>query len=129
MGLYTTSSTTNVLRDALKYAWTPERPDTRYAAVGLVQSADQNFYKDIFVEDGSYLRLANVSLSYAIPFKKKAIRSISLGLSAGNVFVLTRYGGYDPDVNSFGSDLMRMGVDLNSYPSARSYTFDVKFTF
>ena len=37
--------------------------------------------------------------------------------------------GYDPDVNVFGSNLMRMGVDFNSYPSARSYTFDVKFTF
>lgn len=129
LSLNTTTYSTNVSRKALQNAWTPENANTKYAAVGMIKAADADYYKDIYVEDGSYLRLANVSLSYAIPFKKKAIKSINLGVSAGNVFVFTKYSGYDPDVNVFGSNLMRMGVDFNSYPSARSYTFDVKFTF
>lgn len=127
---YTSNSSYNVSRKALKNAWTPENTETKFPAVGKIGSAEQNYYKDIYVEDGSYLRLANVSLSYDIPLKKKSVlRRLNLGLSAGNVFVVTRYGGWDPDVNTFGSNLMRMGVDFNSYPSARSYSFDLKFTF
>ena len=125
-----TSSTTNVSRTALKNAWTPENTDTKFPAIGKVGSAELDKYKDVFVEDGSYLRLANVSLSYNIPLKsKKVLKRMNIGVSAGNVFVFTKYGGWDPDVNTFGSNLMRMGVDFNSYPSARSYSFDLKFTF
>ena len=86
--------------------------------------------KDTDIEDGSYLRLANLSLSYDIPLKKKKVlKGLNLGFSADNLYFWTKYSGWDPDVNSFGSDVMRMGADSGSYPSARSFSFDVKFTF
>ena len=82
------------------------------------------------MEDASYLRLSNISLSYDIPIKKnRVIRGISLGGSGRNLVVFSKYSGWDPDVNSFGSNMMRMGVDYNSYPQARTFGFDMKLTF
>ena len=82
------------------------------------------------VEDGSYLRISNVSLSYQIPVpENKVVRGMSVGASARNCHVFTKYSGWDPEVNSYGSDMTRVGIDCGSYPSARTFCFDLKFTF
>lgn len=124
-----TSYTQNKLRAAVYDAWTPDNPNARYPALSALSAADLNWASDRFVEDGSYLRLANVAVSYAIPFPKKSVlRTLTLGLSAKNLYVWTQYSGWDPDVNSFGS-VLRKAVDVGSYPGARTYMFDVKFAF
>lgn len=120
----------NVMREAVYDAWTPENTDTIYPALGKIRSGDYIRFSDFYVEDGSYLRLQTVSLSYRLPFKKsKAVKSISFGLSANNLFVWTKYKGWDPDVNSFGTNIKKMGIDSGSYPSSRTFSFDLKFTF
>lgn len=120
----------NVLREAYYDAWTPGNPSAKYWAIGAMTSTETRYVKDTDIEDGSYLRLANLSLSYDIPLKKKKVlKGLNLGFSADNLYFWTKYSGWDPDVNSFGSDVMRMGADSGSYPSARSFSFDVKFTF
>ena len=84
----------------------------------------------MYIEDGSYLRLASVSLGYDLPLKNgKIIKNIGFAATANNLFVWTKYSGWDPDVNSFGSNIKKMGCDMGSYPSNRAYSFDVKFTF
>ena len=121
----------NILRAAMYDAWTPENPGAKYWAIGSISSTETRALKDIDIEDGSYLRLANISLSYSFPIKKdaKVLRGLSLGLSASNLYVWTNYSGWDPDVNSFGSNVMKMGADAGAYPSARTFSADVKFTF
>ena len=59
----------------------------------------------------------------------KIIKNIGFAATANNLFVWTKYSGWDPDVNSFGSNIKKMGCDMGSYPSNRAYSFDVKFTF
>ena len=54
---------------------------------------------------------------------------MDIGVSAGNLYVWTKYSEWDPDVNSFGSNIKRMGIDMGSYPSARTFSADIKFTF
>ena len=54
---------------------------------------------------------------------------MDLSLSASNLLLITKYSGYDPEVNSFGSDMMKMGVDYGSYPSARTFSAGIKMTF
>ena len=82
------------------------------------------------MEDGSYLRLSDITLSYRIPLpKNKVVKSMDLSLSASNLLLITKYSGYDPEVNSFGSDMMKMGVDYGSYPSARTFSAGIKMTF
>lgn len=121
----------NVTRKAFYDAWSPENPGAKYWSVGGISSTETRFVKDIDIEDGSYLRLSNLSLTYDLPFKKdsKVLKGLSIGASAQNLWFWTRYSGWDPDVNSYGSDVMRMGADSGSYPSARTYSFDLKFTF
>ena len=82
------------------------------------------------IEDGSYLRLANLSVSYKLPIpKNKVFRNITVGVSGSNLYVWTKYSGWDPEVSSNGNDMKKVGIDNGSYPSARTYSFDLKFTF
>lgn len=119
----------NKTRASVYDAWTPENADARYPALDALTAADLNWASDRFVEDGSYLRLSNVSVSYAVPLPKKSVlRALNIGFSAKNLYVWTKYSGWDPDVNSFGT-VMRKAVDVGSYPGARTYMCDVRFTF
>ena len=69
-------------------------------------------------------------MSYLLKFKKtKAIQSMSFNATATNLFTITSYSGYDPDVNTFANDVDRMGIDLVSYPAARSFTFGIIANF
>ena len=82
-----------------------------------------------YVEDGSYMKLKYVTLSYdwlrPIPW----IEKIRFSLTANNVFTITKYSWFDPDVNAGGSNASCPGVDSYSYPSARSFTFGLNFVF
>ena len=123
--------TNNILRTAFYDAWTPDNTDTNIPAIGkFVSSEDSSKMSDRLIEDGSFLRLAKLSASYNFKFGKKSlIRSITLGASVNNVCVWTKYSGWDPEVNSFGSSMSLIGIDNGSYPPSRSYCFDLKFNF
>ena len=121
---------TNVTRDTVREQWTPENTDTWYPTVGALNADDVKWASDRYVEDGSYLRLSDLSLSWDVSIKKKNsfIRGLNLTATAGNVWIWTKYTSWDPDVNSYGG-IRRKGADMGSYPGARSFKFDVKFTF
>lgn len=120
----------NVLRACVYDTWSPERPDAKYPAIDKVTTGDANWCTDRYVEDGSYLRLSNLSLSYYYQFKNKnsVLRRITVGVSGKNLFCASKYSGYDPDVNSYGT-VLKYGVDNGSYPAARTYMMDLKLTF
>ena len=82
-----------------------------------------------YVENGSYLKLKNISLSYKWLRPVKEIEALQFTVAATNVFTITDYSWYDPDVNAFGSDSSRRGVDIYSYPSARTFTFGLNVVF
>ena len=84
---------------------------------------------DRYIEDGSYLRCKNISLTYNWPHPFKFVDNILFTASVNNLFTITNYSWYDPDVNAFGSDAARRGIDLSSYPSARTYNFNIQMTF
>ncbi len=72
---------------------------------------------DAYVEDASFVRLQNVTIGYTIPFSKKLnISKIRLYVSGNNLFLLTKYTGYDPDVNTTRNNGLIKGVDFGSYP-------------
>ena len=120
----------NLTSDTVAKQWTPDNTGTWYPAIGALNGADVKWASDRYVEDGSYLRLSNVALSYDIPFKKKDsfIKGINITLSAGNLWVWTKYSGWDPDVNSYGT-IKKRAADMGSYPGARTFKTDLKFTF
>lgn len=130
MDTNTTQTYSNVTRETFTEQWTTENTDTWYPCLGGLNGDDVKWASDRYVEDGSYLRLSDVSLSYDIPIKKKKsfIRGINLTLTGSNLWIWTKYSGWDPDVNSYGG-IRRKGADMGSYPGARSFKFDLKFTF
>lgn len=126
------STTRNVSSVAVANAWTPENKSNRWPGIGKISSTDDGRFSTRTVEDGSYLKLSNVSLSFSVPINKrksKLLKGLDLGLSCTNVFILSRYSGWSPTNNSYGSSVSRMGVDLSTAPIPRGYNFDIKFIF
>lgn len=116
----------------VKDRWTPTNPDgTSPRANGNDPNANRRV-SDRFVEDGSFIRLQNISLGYNIPSEKTrkySIASCRLYLSGQNIFTLTNYSGYDPEIGSFNQNPLINGVDNGRFPVARSYTFGINLNF
>jgi hypothetical protein len=81
-----------------------------------------------WIEDGSYLRLKNVSLSYTIPDEFLAFKSARFYVSANNVYVWTRYLGYDPEF-SYSSMHIEQGIDYGLMPMPRQFVVGIKLGF
>lgn len=80
---------------------------------------------DRFVENGSYLRLKNITLSYTFPkqwLQKAQIENVRLSLSCENVATITGYSGFDPEVGI-------NGIDQNRYPISRTFSLGLNFNF
>ena len=117
----------NSLREAYEDAWRVDAPSNLYPRIGYSQM-NQGF-PDRIVEDGSYLRLNNITLGYDIPFSNSAISNLNLYVSGRNLIFITDYSGYNPQVTSFLSDGTIMGVDWVGTPNVRSVLFGVNVTF
>jgi len=114
----------NMIKDVLENSWTPTNTKAKYPIISRNTSINVS---DRFIEDGSYLRLKNVQLTYNIPVKSlglNKIQSLQLYMSGQNLFTLTNYSGWDPEVNSAG-----FGIDNKSYPMSKSITFGVRARF
>jgi TonB-linked SusC/RagA family outer membrane protein len=84
------------------------------------------------IEDATFLRVKTVSLGYEIPVPaaiKRFVKSASIYVTAQNLFTFTNYSGYDPEVNSFGSDNLNLNTDYNSYPTAKTVLGGVRLNF
>jgi len=96
-------------------------------------SSTSNFrYSDKFVEDGSYLRVQNISIGYNLPkafLTKLHIENLKLYANLQNVYTFTKYSGYDPEIGSYNQDALMTGIDNARYPSPRIYTFGLNLTF
>ena len=136
------TSPQNVLTDAVKHAWTVKDPTNYYVGIAdptryygttfdaVWNSGEKNYFTDRDIEDASYLRLSSVSLSYTLNLPKKSyLKKVVLGLNVGNAFILTKYSGYSPTVNSYRISTKRIGVDSGGYPANRTYGFDIKLNF
>jgi TonB-dependent starch-binding outer membrane protein SusC len=84
-----------------------------------------------YIEDGSFLRISNVSLGYTLPkslMQKAHIQNCRFYATVNNLYTFTHYSGYDPEVTGTSSSVTQ-GVDDSSYPRARNYVFGVNLTF
>lgn len=88
-----------------------------------------------FIQDASFVKLREISLYYNVPkiaFSKlfgNTVSAIRLGASGNNVFVASKYVGYDPEASNFGNRPIGTGVDLLSFPASRRIFFHLNLTF
>ena len=89
-----------------------------------------NIMLDAFVEDGSFIRCSDVTIGYTLPksiIKKIFLNKVRAYISASNLFILTKYSGYDPEVDVQSG--LTPSMDYNRYPRARTFSFGLNVTF
>ena len=114
----------NMVKEVLYNSWTPSNTNAKYPIISRNTTVN---ISDRFIEDGSYLRLKNIQLSYNFPvqsLKLNLIQSLQVYMSGQDLLTLTKYSGWDPEVNSQG-----FGIDNKSYPMSKSITFGVRARF
>jgi len=91
-----------------------------------------NRMSDAYVEDGSFIRLQNISLAYTFPkswIKNLFLNNVKVYCNIQNLYTWTKYKGYDPEVGSLWGNTLMNGIDYGRYPSARTYTFGINVSF
>lgn len=108
--------------------WTGEGTSNKYPR--YIQGDNANWQaSDLYIYDGSYLRLKNIQLGYTLPSnltRKYFVSSLRLFVAAENLLTITKYHGFDPEISSGGTSL---GVDRGVYPQARVFTVGVNLAF
>ncbi len=128
-------STSMILTDAFYSMYREDNPwiGVYYSnTTPSFQSTTPRVVIDKYIEDGSFLRCSDITLSYSLPKKivsKIKFTNVSVYASVKNAFLITNYSGYDPEVNSFAFDGTRPGIDMSSYPNTRSYILGLNVSF
>jgi TonB-linked SusC/RagA family outer membrane protein len=107
--------------------WTPTHTNTMVPRAN--NTRPRRLYSTL-VEDGSYLRLQTLTLGYELPKRFIArAQTTRLFLTAQNLFVITNYSGFDPDVNSSGGDARLGGADVGAYPRSRTWNLGASVVY
>ena len=106
--------------------WTYEGQETNMPRAFNQDPVGNSAFSDRWIEDGSYIRIKNIILSYSIPEGMWVFRDANFYISANNLFTFSRYLGYDPEV-SFSPSSVQQGVDYAQSPMFRSFIIGVKF--
>ena len=108
--------------------WTWDNPSNEYPRM-YADATDNNQASDRFVEDGSFLRLKNIQLGYTLPqdiTRKFFVERLRLYVSAQNLWTITKYKGYDPDIIG---GVFSQGIDGGHFPNARQFSAGLQISF
>ncbi|MDW5290118.1 TonB-dependent receptor [Formosa sp. PL04] len=119
--------------DVVLNRWTPENPSTTYPTMNSGNgNVNVNLFSDRIIEDGSFVRLQNITLGFSFPndlTNKLKISSLRVYASATNIAMWTNYTGYSPDVSLNGSSATNLGHDNARYPASRLIRMGVNLKF
>lgn len=109
-------------------------PGTKTPRASINDPNDNDRISDRYVEDGSYIRIKNISLGYNLPkslIQKARIENARVSVNIQNLYTFTKYSGYDPEVGASTQDStgLTYGLDNGRYPSPTVYSFGINLTF
>ncbi len=110
---------------AMNRRWLAEGQSTDIPQAVLNDEMGNARFSDRWIEDGSYLKLKNVTLSYKLPVSNTYIQGLTIWAAANNLLTFTKYLGSDPEVSCGNSSLIQ-GIDAGYTPYGRSFTLGVK---
>jgi hypothetical protein len=123
----------NVSVNYLNNHWTPSHPSNKYArALANDDNTLNNIPSSQYVENGSYLKLKNLTVGYTLPeamARKLSLSKLRFYFSTQNLFTITKYSGLDPEIGIQFGNATQNGVDNGTYPSSRSYTLGLNVAF
>ena len=100
--------------------------------IATVTANDNDRISNLSIEDGSYLRIKNISLGYSLPkelLSKVGIEQLRFYVNIQNAFTFTKYKGYDPEVGAYQQNVLTRGIDYARYPSQRIWTMGASLKF
>ena len=107
-------------------------PNTSMPRASINDPNDNDRWSDRYIEDGSYVRLKNIALGYTFPKKwirKWGIDNLRLSCNIQNLWTITKYSGYDPEVGASTTSANVFGLDNGRYPSPTTYSFALNVSF
>jgi len=105
--------------------WTPTNPSNEYPRATRSRVI---FFSDRYIEDGSFLRLKTLTLAYNFPgLNLPFLNGLKFYVTAQNLWTLTNYTGFDPEVSRYGVTNLNIGQDYGGYPMAKSYIAGLNF--
>lgn len=111
-------------------SWTPENTDGTVRQVSYRQQ--ELDASSLLIEDGSYVRLKNITFSYTLPDKilsKLGVSDFTISVSGQNILTFTKYSGMDPEVNAGADNSFSIGHDYYGYPQSKIYTGGIQVSF
>lgn len=120
----------NQISNILTDSWTPNNTDATRPIIDANRDFANSYRdSDYFIEDGSFIRLQNISLGYTLPNFNDMISRSRIYVSGQNLFTITDYTGFDPEVNNRGQNNLNRGDDYDAYPRARTLTVGINLEF
>jgi hypothetical protein len=107
-------------------------PDATVPRIVTSDPNDNRRISDRYIEDGSYLRIKNLTLGYTLPnsvTRTLRMSSLRLYVQLLNLYTFTNYSGYDPEIGAQRQNVLKSGVDEGRYPSPRTYLMGVNVKF
>ncbi len=109
--------------------WSEDNTSSNLPAPNYATSSYNNQVSTRFIEDGSYIKLRNVTLGYTLPKIMDGLDSVRFYVSADNLLLITDYSGLDPEVNYSGSSSVTQGVDFLTQGGNKAYKLGVNINF
>ena len=109
---------------AMKSRWTTEGQQTAYPRAEYKDPMGNARFSDRWIEDGSYLRMSNLTVSYYLPIQSTYLQGITIFGNVSNLFTITKYLGSDPDCGIAGS-ILTQGIDRGLLGKGRSFSMGV----
>lgn len=123
---------TNISRDMALNHWSPENSNSNLPRLNKADLNGNDNYSDLWVENGSYLRIKQVQLGYTLPKTwtlKAGIKSLRLYAAVDNLYTFTKYSGLDPELFGLYGNPFYYGIDMVNYPQPRTYSFGLNLIF
>ncbi|HEX8270819.1 MAG TPA: SusC/RagA family TonB-linked outer membrane protein [Flavobacterium sp.] len=115
----------NIEYDYLDDFWTPSTPN----ATNPIPFNDVPLPSTYYLEDGAFFRINNITLGYTLPEVSKTIQKLRIYVTAINPFIFTEYSGYSPEVSGNGDPLGGAGIELDAYPTNKTFLIGVNASF
>ncbi|MEO7046373.1 MAG: TonB-dependent receptor, partial [Ferruginibacter sp.] len=123
-----TASTDNIETSVAIGRWTPNRPGNTIPRATL----DRQQASTYFLENGDFFRLNNITLGYTLKgsvLSKAKITSLRVYVTSQNLFTITPYSGFTPEIFKGDGTPLNAGIEVNTYPSTRTFAFGINLGF
>lgn len=117
----------NIEYDILDSFWTPSNPN----AENPRPFNDRPLPSTYYIEDGAFLRINNITIGYTLPEILDELEKVRIYATAVNPFLFTKYSGYSPEVvgGDNGNPLGTAGIELDAYPTNKTFVFGLNIAF